>query len=441
VLGFAIAMAVAAAFLSGVTPALELSRVDLIESLKQGARGSTASGNANRMRYALVVAEIALSVMLAVGSGLLFRTFLSLNAVELGFDKEQVLVMYAHAPAKGLEESVKVTRTFDDLMPKLAAMPGVVRVAAAMGMPAGQYSSNGMYEIEGQPPFADWRQGPQALFRLSSPNYFATLGIPMLRGRDFGLRDSYPTPFVAIISESLARKSFPDADPLGKQIRCGLDSPNWMTIVGVVRDVRSTSPAAGPEPELYMPLAQHPFRANEIQIAMRIAPGLKPESLSEAARTKVREQNPAIAVRFTTLDAMLSEAIDGQRFRAFLLTAFAGIAMMLAMAGVYGVMSYVITQRLPEMGLRMALGAGPWSLLRLMLVRATWLAAGGLAIGLAATIAASRVLEGLLFGLKPVDATTYLAVSLLVLGVTVMSALGPAWRATRVDPLVALRQE
>jgi putative ABC transport system permease protein len=441
VLGFAIAMAVAAAFVSGVTPALELSRVDLIESLKQGGRGSTASGSANRMRYALVVAEIALSVILAVGSGLLFRTFLSLNAVELGFEKDQVLVMYAHAPAKGLEESVKATRTFDNLMPKLGAMPGVLRVAAAMGMPAGQYSSDGMYEIEGQPPVADWRQGPQALFRLSSPNYFATLGIPMLRGRDFAERDSYTVPFVAIISESLARKSFPDSDPIGKQIRCGLDSPNWMTIVGVVRDVRSLSPATRPEPELYMPLAQHPYHANEIQIAMRIAPGMKPEALSEAARAKVREENPAIAVRFTTLDAMLAGAIDGQRFRAFLLTAFAGIAVMLAMAGVYGVMSYVITQRLPEMGLRMALGAGPLSLLRLMLGRAAWLAAAGLAIGLTGTVAASRVLEGMLFGLKPIDAGTYVVVSALVLAVTVMSALGPAWRATRVDPLMALRQE
>ena len=438
-LGFAIAAAVASAILSGLTPAFELSRVDLIESLKQGARGSTSGGAANRMRYALVVAEIALSVVLAVGSGLLFRTFLSLNEVDLGFQKDQVLVMYAHAPAKTLAEAVKATHTFRDLMPKLSALPGVVKASSAMGMPAGLYSSNGQYEADGK--VSEGRQGPQALFRLSGPQYFATMGIPLLRGRDFSDLDDYSSPFVAIISESLARRSFPDVDPIGRGIRCGLDSEKTMTIVGVVRDVRSQSPASKPEAELYMPLTQHPFHANELQVAMRIAPGVKPETLSEAARTKVREENASIAVRFTTLDEMLAGSIDSQRFRAFLLSVFAGVALILAMAGVYGVMSYVITQRLPEMGLRMALGAGAASLLKLMLGRAAALAVVGLVVGLTGAVAASRVLEGMLFGLKPVDLKTYLAVSVVVLAVTVLAALGPAWRATRVDPLVALRQE
>ena len=439
VLGFAIASAVLAALVSGLTPALELSRVDLIESLKAGARGSTAEGRANRMRYTLVVVEIALSVILAVGSGLLFRTFLSLNAVELGFRKDQVLVMYAHAPAKGLEQALKATRTFRDLTAKLAVLPGVERASTAMGMPAGQYSSNGFYDVEGQP--SEGRKGPQALFRLSGPHYFATLGIPLLRGRDFNDRDSYEAPFVAVISESLARRSFPNEDPVGRLIRCGLDSDKWMTIVGVVGDARSKSPAAAPESELYMPIAQHPFFANELQIAMRIAPGVRPESLIEAARGVVREADRSIAVKFTTLDAMLAGAIDGQRFRAFLLMSFAGVALVLAMAGVYGVMSYVITQRMPEMGLRMALGAGPWSLMGLMLGRAAWLAVAGLVLGLAGAMASSRALEGMLFGLKGVDLPTYLEVGAAVLVVTVLAAVGPAWRGTRVDPLVALRQE
>ena len=439
VLGFAIASAAIAALLSGLTPALELSRVDLIEALKAGARGSTAGARANRIRYGLVVVEIALSVVLAVGSGLLFRTFLSLNAVELGFQKDQVLVMYAHAPVKTLPQAVKATQTFRDLTAKLAGLPGVERASAAMGMPAGAYGSNGFYEVEGQP--ADRRKGPQALFRLSSPQYFATLGIPMLRGRDFTERDVYDAPFVAVISESLARRSFPGADPVGRRLRCGLDSDQWMTVIGVVRDVRSTSPATAPEAELYMPVAQHPFMANEIQIAMRIAPGVRPESLTEAARGVVREADSAIAVRFTTLDAMLAGSIDAQRFRAFLLMTFAGVALVLAMAGVYGVMSYVITQRLPEMGLRMALGAGPWSLMGLILRRAAWLAVAGLVVGLAGAMMASRVLEGMLFGLKGLDWPTYLGVGAAVMVVTILAAVGPAWRGTRVDPLVALRQE
>ena len=438
-LGFAIAASVGAAMLSGLTPALELSRVDLIESLKSGARGSTAGGRANRLRYALVVAEIGLSVMLAVGSGLLFRTFLSLNAVELGFQKDQVLVLYAHAPAKGLEQAVKATRTFRELSAKLAALPGVERAALAMGMPAGQYSINGGYRVIGKP--AEGDKLPQALWRLSGPGYFETLGIPLVQGRDFNDRDLYNAPAVAIISESLARRSFAAEDPVGSQLKIGLDSDNPLTVVGVVRDVRSTSPAARPEAEIYMPLAQHPFHANELQIALRIAPGVRPETLTGAAQGLVTAADPNIAVRFTTLEAMLAGSIDTQRFRAYLLMVFAGVALTLAMAGVYGVMSYVITQRLPEMGLRMALGAGPWSLMGLILSRAAWLAVAGLGVGLAGAVATSRVLEGMLFGLKGVDLPTYLGVGVAVLVVTVLAAAGPAWRGTRVDPLVALRQE
>ena len=440
VLGFAIAVSVVSALLSGLTPALELSRIDLIESLKQGARGSTAGRRANRLRYGLVVLEIGLSVILAVGSGLLFRTFLSLNEVELGFQKDQVLVMYAHAPATSLEQAVKATRTFGELIAQLGHLPGVQNSAAAMGMPAGDYGSDGFYEVDGRT-VEDPRKGPHALFRLSSPRYFATLGVPLLKGRDFDDRDGYDSSFVAIVSESLARRSFSGEDPLGRRIRCGLDSDKWMTVVGVVRDVRSLSPAIAPDAELYMPLSQHPFMANELQIAMRVASGVRPEGLIEAARNVAREVDPSIAVRFTTLDAMLAGSIDSQRFRAYLLMVFAGVALVLAMAGVYGVMSYVITQRMPEMGLRMALGAGPWRLLRTILGGAVWLAATGLTVGLAGAALASRALEGMLFGLKGVDVPTYLEVAVAVMLVTVLAALGPAWQGTRVDPLVALRQD
>ena len=439
VLGFAIGAAVFAALISGLAPALEISRVDLVESLKLGARGSTSGASSNRLRYGLVVLEIALSVILAVGSGLLFRTFLSLNAVELGYQKDQVLVMYAHAPVKSLDQAVKATRTFRELTARVAALPGVVRASNAMGMPAGQYVSNGYYEVEGEP--AQGLKGPQALFRLSGPQYFATLGIPFVRGRDFTDRDEYEAPFVAVISESLARRSFPGVDPIGRRIRCGMDSDKWMTVVGVVRDVRSTSPAAAPEAELYMPVAQHPFMANELQVAMRIAPGVRPDSLTQTLRETVQAMDPTIATRFTTLDAMLSGAIDGQRFRAFLLMVFAGVALVLAMAGVYSVMSYVITQRMPEMGLRMALGARPVTLLGLVLGRAALLALGGLCLGVAGSVVASRVLEGMLFGLKGIDVPTYVGVSLAVFAVTMLAAAGPAWRCTRVDPLVACRHD
>ena len=438
VLAFAIALSLAASLLFGLAPAWQTVQVDLNDALKQGSRGGVG-GRSNRLRSALVIAEIALSFVLAIGAGLFFRSLMTLSTTPLGYRADGLLVMYAHAPARTLPEYVQVGRFFENLAQQLGEMHDVKSVAIAMGLPSGDYGSNGAYAVEGKHIFAPGQNLPQAGFRLASPAYFATLGIPLLKGRDFSTRDNYDAPFVAIVSESLAKQSFPNEDPIGRRIQCGLDSDKWMTVVGVVGDVRQQSPAASPGPDLYMPIQQHPFYGNEVQVAMRTAS--EPAQLIAAVRGKVHDANPTVATKFTTMDAMVSSSVSTPRFRTFLVGVFASLALLLAMAGVYGVMSYVAAQRTSELGLRMALGAQRSDILKLILGRAAMLAGIGLAFGIGIAAASGRVIASMLFGIEPTDVSTYLVVLLALAAVTLGAATVPAWRATRIDPLTALREE
>ena len=437
VLTFAIGVSIAASVLFGVSPAWQAAKTDVNDALKQAGRGF--SGSSSRLRYALVVVQVALSFALAIGAGLLFRTFLTLTNVDLGFRTQGMLVMYAHDPARTLDDYLRAGRFFERAVDEMKQISGVTPVASAMGVPTGQYGSNGGYVVDGQD-FFDRRNGlAQATFSLSGPGYFSTMSIPLVRGRDFAASDSHDRPFVAIISESLARQSFAGADPIGHTIMCGLDSPKWMTVVGVVADTRQDSPTSSPGPTLYMPVLQHPFHGNELQIVMRSA--VSPTSLVDPVRTKMRSLNPEVAVRFTTMDAMVSNSIATPRLRMLLVGLFAGLALVLAMTGMYGVMSYVATQRIPEFGVRMALGASPRNVLALVLGRAAQMALLGVAAGVALAFSAARVMNSMLFGLKPTDAITYAGVLLAVTPIVVLAAAIPAWRAAHADPVVALRNE
>jgi putative ABC transport system permease protein len=439
VLAFVSAVSLLAILLFGLVPAFQATRVDPQQALQQGGSRGLLGGRSPRLRNMLVVAQIALSFVLAVGAGLLLRSFAALTSAQLGYRTDGILVMYAHTPARTLAEYLQVGRSFENLFARLSDIPGVTSVAAAMGLPTGQYSSNGAYAVEGKQTFAPGQKLPQAGFRLASPAYFGTMGIPLSRGRDFSSRDLYDAPPVAIISEALARDSFPNQNPIGQRLQCGLDSVGkWMTIVGVVGDVRQSSPASAPEPELYMPLQQHPYFANELQVVIRTT--LQPTSLSGAVRQRVRAMNSETAMKFTTMDAMVSGSIAKPRFRVFLISAFAGLALILALVGVYGVMSFVITQRTSEFGLRVAMGARPSDVVGLVLRGTLRLAAIGITIGLLLSLAASRVMASMLFDLKPTDAVTYAVVLLTVTPVILLAAAVPAWRATRIDPVTALRQ-
>jgi len=434
---FAMSVSLVASFLFGMTPAWQAAKVDVNDALKQAGRG--LAGSSGRLRNALVVMQVALSFALAIGAGLLFRSFLALTSVDLGYRTQGVLVMYAHEPAHTLNEFLQAGRFFAHAVDELKKMPSVTSAAAAMGVPTGQYGSNGRYVVDGQ----DFRQRvdnpAQATFSLSGPGYFSTMGIPVRRGRDFDANDRYDRPLVAIISESLARQSFPGQDPIGHTIMCGLESLRWMTIVGVVADTRQDSPASSLGPTLYMPLLQQPYHGNEVQVVMRTA--VSPGSLVDPVRRAMRSLNPETAIKFTTMEAMVSSSIATPRLRMMLAALFAGLALLLAMAGMYGVMSYVTTQRIAEFGVRMALGASPRNVVAQVLGSAARMAGLGVAIGLAFAFSAARVLNTMLFGLKPTDAITYAVVLIAVTPLVVLAAAIPAWRAARADPVVALRHE
>ncbi len=347
-----------------------------------------------------------------------------------------MLVMYAHAPAKNLAEHVDVSRKIEDeLLPSIAHIPGVEASAAVMGLPTGAYDSSGRYEVAGISAKAE------ANFSLSSPKYFATLRVPLLLGRDFTARDNPDSPGVAIVSESLVRQTFHGENPLGRLVTSGLDNVTAkpMTIVGVVGDVRQNTPGAPPDPTIYMPLRQHPFRANEVQIVVRTSG--PPSALTGAVRNLAHTFNPAMAVKFTTLDDMVADSVSAPRFQTFVATTFGALALLLAMAGIYGVMSYMVSQRTQELGLRMALGAATTDVIRLVMSKAAALALLGLIAGTILSLASAKLIGSLLFGLTATDPSTYLLVFLAVGGIAALAAAGPALRAARIDPMVALRDE
>lgn len=436
VLGFTGAVAVLASLISGLAPAWHASRIDVSDSLKQGgSRGIVGSGGP---RHALIATEVALAFVLAVSAGLLLRSFHRLASIHNGYRGDGVLVMYANVPANTDPEYHKAIRQFEQLLPLLAAIPGVESSAAVMGLPTGQYGSNGGYVVEGRQDMKTFANLPNADFSLASPGYFKTLGIPILRGRDFQATDVYDRPFVAVISESLARQSFAGQDPIGKRLMCGLDSPNWMTIVGVVGDVRQT-PSSKPGPVLYMPFQQHPYHANELQLVLRT--GVPPESLALTATAAVRDFSPEIAVKTTTLRRSTDASVALPRFRTWLLALFAALALTLAAVGIYGVLSFLAEQRRAEFGLRLALGATRPDILRQSLKRAGRYALAGLAAGAALAWAAQRSLSAMLAEISPNDPVAYLS-AFVVLGlVAVAAAVVPALRSAQVDPATALRTE
>jgi predicted permease len=275
------------------------------------------------------------------------------------------------------------------------------------------------------------------VFSVVSGGTFQTLGIPLRAGRDFSSSDTYDAPFTVIVNDSLARKSFPGENPIGHTLYCGFDSPKGMTIVGVVGDIHQLGPAADAQPEILMPFEQHPLP--EMQLLIRTAG--EPVGLADKVRRFVQTRSPDAPVRFTTLEQRLAENVAAPRFRTLLLAAFAALAVLLAMAGVYGVMAFVVGQRTGEIGLRMALGASPGNLLGLILRQALTLTALGIGIGLAGATAATSLLQSMLFAVKSTDPVTYAGVAVLLALVALVASYIPARRAMRVDPLSALREE
>jgi putative ABC transport system permease protein len=439
VLSFTLAVSVVSSILFGLAPAIQASRVDVNDSLKQGAAKTVGGGGAGHLRNALVVAEIALSVVLLTGAGLLVRSFQALVNVDLGYRPENILVIKTDVASSDDKGNARAVKFDSDVLADLRALPGASSVGASAATP-GSVRSNGGYYVDALPPREQMGiTKEQAVFSVIAPGTFETLGIALKRGRDFNDTDTHEAFFTAIVNEALVKESFAGRDPMGKLIFSGMDSPNPMKIVGVVGDVHQWGPATKASPEIFMPYPQHPGFATQMSLLIR-TPG-DPLALSDAVRRKIRERSPNVPTKISALTSSVDANVSAPRFRTLLLGIFAGLAVCLAMAGVYGVMAYVVSQRSNEIGLRMALGAGSGDVLKMVLRQALTLTAIGLAIGLAGAFAATRILTNLLFEVKPNDPLTYVAVSVVLAVVALVASFIPARRAARVDPLIALRQE
>jgi predicted permease len=438
VLAFTMAISVLTALVSSILPAMRAAKVPAADAMKQDASRGMERKGAARFRDGLVVAEIAATFVLAVTAALLLRTMSTLMASDLGFETQQILVVDADNPAHTEDDYRRTLRQFDDIFSTLGTMPGVEHVAGIMGLPMGPYGSNGSYNTRGGLP-VEPHHAPEAIFSVASPEYFQTMGIPMLRGRDFNSQDTYDNPFVVIISQSVAKQSFGNIDPIGKQIQCGLDSDKWMAIIGVVGDIRQNSPAERPGAALYMPMKQHPAYANQIHIVLRTR--VKPLALINTVQTQIAQINPLIAMRFTTMDAIVNESITSQRFRATLISLFAAAGLLLSMLGVYGTMAYTVAQRTFEIGIRMAFGANRAVILRAILRHAAILACFGIATGIALSLLLARLVTAMLVGVHPMDPISLVGASLLLLLTAVAAASAPGWKATHINPLAALRTE
>jgi putative ABC transport system permease protein len=436
VFAFTAGVALLATIAASLVPARQAAKVDPIAALKADGSRGMLSRHSFLLRNGLVVAEVAAAFVLAVSAALLARTMFTLQSAELGYSKTGLLIVDADAAATDLQSSLAASRKFDEIYADLKTVPGVASVAGVMGLPTGKYGSNGYYSINGET--VNTANAPQAIFSLASPNYFKTLEIPLVKGRDFSATDVYTAPFVAIISESLAKQSFGSQDPIGRQIQCGLDAPGkWMTIVGVVRDVRQDSPAQSPGPALYMPLAQHPYMATQINIAIRTQ--VAPASLIDTVQTRIRRADPSIATRFTTMDAMVGESVEMQRFRGVLIGSFAGLGLLLAVIGVYGTVSYSVALRTFEIGVRMAFGAEREGILRMVLRQVLLLSVIGIAAGLGLSLIAGRLIASMLTGVSPTDPISLGVAIALLLAAAGGAAIFPARAAARVEPMQALR--
>lgn len=440
VLAFTLVLALGVSILCGLAPLSQAGKVDLTDALKQGGTRGSIGAASGKLRGALVVFEVAVSIVLLIGAGLLIQSFAALARTDWGFNPEKLLVMQANIGYSTLDQAKRVTRTYAEILRQVQGMPGVIDATGVFGVP-GAYGSNGGYFLEGGPGFQQLgiSRTPEADFVVATPGYFKTLGIPLKAGRDISDRDQYEADFVAVVNEALVKNSFPNENPIGRRLQCGLDNPNFMTIVGIVGNIRQADPALPPRPAIYMPYMQHPNYGANMRFIMRTQGD--PLALSEPLRRKLHDISSEIPVKFTTMDARLSDTVSSPRFRGVLLGIFATLAVCLAMAGVYGVMAYIVTQRAPEIGLRMALGANRSLIVKLVLSRGFQLAGMGVVFGLIGAFAATRLIASMLYEVKPLDPLTFAATALAAGLTTVVACAVPAWRATRVDPMVTLRQE
>jgi putative ABC transport system permease protein len=445
-LGFACALALLSSFLFGLAPALRSASTRLSEVFQSSS--GISGGSRDHIRSLLVVGEVSLALTLMAGAGLLIRSALLVSHLNPGFDTSNVVVGRVGLPDPGYHDPALARQTFERVITATAALPGVNSVAVVSRAPlAGGGSSNGLL-AEGKP--LDMANLVNSQLQIISPSYLSTARVPLRAGRDFTLQDTRDRTLVTIVNETLARTMWPGEKPIGKRFACceagpkGRMDPVWHEVVGVVADVRAWGLDRQVQPEFYIPLAQMPASAwdwigRTMDLVVRTRGGAVP--IRELQST-VASVAPAVPIyRLSTMQQKISSTLERSHFDTFLLAIFASTALLLSSVGIYGVLSYMVAQRTRDIGLRMALGASQAQIVWDVLGFGVRLAGIGLAVGLAAALAATRLLSSLLYGVRPTDAVTFAAVSFILLVVALIASYLPARRATRVDPLVALRYE
>jgi putative ABC transport system permease protein len=439
VLGFTLLVSLLTGALFGLVPAIHSSKTDLNEALKEGGRGTSEGVRRNRLRSALVTVEVAFAVVLLIGAGLLIQSLWRLQGVNAGINPHNVITFNLGVPEVKYNAE-KQSEFYRQLQARLQALPGVEAASAVMPLPLGNSNMSLSFEIEGQP--LPPGQHPSSAYRTVSLDYFRAMGIRLVKGRDFNEHDGYNAPAVIIINEAYAERFFPNEDPIGKRIRPGMSvepgKKPWREVVGVVGNVRYRGLNKDFAPEYYVPESQMPLDS----MTLVVKTASDPHGIVSAVREEVRNMDKDLPLyNIQTMDEYLSAAVAQPRLTTLLLVIFAGLALALTAIGLYGVMSYSVAQRTHEIGIRMALGARPTDVLRLVVKQGMTLAGLGVGIGLVGAFFATRVMASLLFGISAKDPLTFAAIALIIAAVALAACFVPARRATKVDPMVALRYE
>ncbi len=444
VLLFTLFVSLLTGIIFGLVPALAAAKTDLHDTLKEGGRSSTAGGRRSWLRNTLVVTEVALSLVLLIGAGLLIKSFVRILNTNPGFKSQNLLTMQLALNAKK-DEGGKVLNFFNDLNGRIAGLPGVESAAFANGMPLSQ-TADTSFAIVGRPKAEPGKQ-PQTMLYITSPDYLQAMGIRLVKGRFFTAQDTQHSARVAVIDEAFARTQFPNEEPLGHYLAGdGKDNPD-AEIVGVVAHVKhfGLDAVERVQPQLYFPFNQAPndmlpFLAPRMNLIIRTT--ADPLNLTAAVRRQVQGMDPNQPVyNVSTMEQTLDQSLVTQRLSMTLLAFLASLALILAAVGIYGVMSYTVTQRSHEIGIRMAIGAQPRDVFKMVIGRGMMLALIGVAFGLVGAFSLTRLMKSMLFAVEPTDPVTFVGIAVLLTGVALVACYVPGRRATKVDPLVALRYE
>ena len=436
---FALVVSLLTSLIFGLAPAIDASNPNLNEALKEGGRSSSGGATRARLRNALVITEVALAVVLVTASGLMLRSFVRLQGTSSGLNPHNLITLELELPDVRYHAAQQQTLFQQQLLQRVGSLPGVQNAATVDNLPFSGNAFNTSFTIEGRPT-GPTTETPRAYYRVISPDYFPAIGIELHKGNQFTDRDTAEQPGVAIVNETAAQRYWPGVDPLGKRIKRGRpESKNpWLTVIGIVSGSRQLSLKEGSQPEIYVPYLQNPG----LTFTLVARTASDPRSLTGALRKEVLSADREIpAVNIKLMEELISNSVAKERFYVLLLAVFAVLALILAAVGVYGVMSYSVTLRTRDIGIRMALGARPVDIFKHIVGQALLLGLIGLGVGIVLAIASTRVMSSLLYGINATDPLTLAITSLVLLAVALLASYLPARRATRVDPLVTLRYE